>query len=176
MKKLLIVSSTKNSNLELSNKIEDFLGNKNELSCKVVSLEDFRLPLYTPTLEIEYKNKDSFPENIEKVKNLICDSNALIWCSPEYNGGISPIVTNAIAWISRATKDWKEGFKEKNSLICTSSGGNGKNFIKGFRIQLDYLGSSVFDKSLVKTNAKDIDDNEFISVLDEFCEKIIAEK
>ena len=168
MKKLLIVSSTKNSNLELSNKIQNFLQNNDQFSCNVISLEDFNLPLYTPTLEEKYKEDESFPKNIEKVKDLICSSNAIIWCSPEYNGGISPIVTNAIAWISRATNDWKEGFKDKNSLICTSSGGNGNNFIKGFRIQLDYLGSLVFERSLVKTKAKDIDNQEFISVLNEF--------
>ena len=93
----------------------------------------------------------------------------MIWCGPEYNGGISPIFTNAIAWISRATEDWKEGFKDKHSLICTSSGGNGKNFIKGFTIQLGYLGSIVFERSLIQTNAKQIDQKEFSSVLDDFC-------
>ncbi len=95
----------------------------------------------------------------------------MIWCSPEYNGGISPIVTNSIAWISRATEDWKEGFKDKHALICTSSGGNGKNFIKGFKIQLGYLGSIIFERSLIQTKAKELDKNEFSSVLDDFLRK-----
>ena len=172
MSNLLIISSTKKSNYELSKVIRDYLENKKSLSCKVISLEDFDLPLYTPTLESFYKKDNTFPENIQKSKELICSSTALIWCSPEYNGGISPIVTNAIAWISRATEDWKEGFKDKHSLICTSSGGNGKNFIEGFRIQLSYLGSIVFERSLIQTNAKKIDETDFSSVLDSFCEKI----
>lgn len=173
MVKLLIISSTKNSNLELSTDIKDYIKKKNKINCEVVSLEDFGLTLYTPTLEEKYKKDNCFPKNIEKIKNLICLSNAMVWCSPEYNGGISPIVTNAIAWISRATEDWKEGFKNKNSLICTSSGGNGKNFIKGFTIQLNYLGSEVFDRSLIKTKAKDLDESEFSKVLDDFCEKVL---
>ena len=174
MKKLLIISSTLNSNFSLSVDIQNFFKtNNNQLDSEVISLEDFNLPLYTPTLEENYKKNTSFPENISKIKDLICTSNAMIWCSPEYNGGISPILTNSIAWISRATKDWKEGFKDKHSLICTSSGGNGKNFIKGFTIQLEYLGSQVFERSLIRTSSNEIDESDFKSVLDEYCKKIL---
>ncbi|MAI75909.1 MAG: hypothetical protein CBC25_01930 [Pelagibacteraceae bacterium TMED65] len=172
MKKLLIISSTKKSNLDLSIKIKNFIKTKDVFNCEVVSLEDFELPLYTPTLEAKYKTDNSFPNSITKIKDLICSSNAMIWCSPEYNGGISPIVTNAIAWISRATKDWKEGFDKKNSLICTSSGGNGKNYVQGFSMQLNYLGSIVFEKSIIKTSSKDCDDKEFSDILNDFCSNI----
>ena len=154
MKNILIVSSTNNSNFELSNNINDFFKNKDGVSSSVISLEDFNLPLFKPSLEEDYKSNNSFPQDIEKVKNLIISSDAIIWCSPEYNGGISPILTNMIAWISRATEDWKDGFKDKHSLICTSSGGNGRNFIKGFSIQLSYLGSKVMEESIVITKKK----------------------
>ena len=169
MSNMLIISATNNSNFELSIGIKNYIENHKKFNCEVVSLEDFGLPLYTPKLEAIYKKDNSFPENIQRSKELICTSEAMIWCGPEYNGGISPIFTNAIAWISRATEDWKEGFKDKHSLICTSSGGNGKNFIKGFTIQLGYLGSIVFERSLIQTNAKQIDQKEFSSVLDDFC-------
>ena len=172
MKNLLIVSSTRNSNYELSHDIKDFFDKKTDLSCEVISLEEFNLPLYTPGLEETFKNSDSFPEDIKKVKDLLVSSDALIWCSPEYNGGISPILTNAIAWISRATEDWKDGFKGKHSLICTSSGGNGINFIKGFKLQLDYLGAQVMDKSIIKTKKKDIEKNEFLEILGKFYKEI----
>ena len=108
MKKLLIISSTRNSNYELSCDIKEFFDKKTDLLCSVISLEEFDLPLFTPGLEESYKNSNSFPEDIRKVKDLLVSSDALIWCSPEYNGGISPILTNTIAWISRATEDWKE--------------------------------------------------------------------
>ena len=88
------------------------------------------------------------------MKDFLISSDALIWCSPEYNGGISPILTNVIAWISRATDDWRDGFKDKHSLVCSSSGGNGTNFVKGFTIQLSYLGSKVMEKSIIKTKKR----------------------
>ena len=161
MKNLLIISSTKNSNLELSKEIKKFFDEKENINCSVISLEQFDLPLYRPELEEEFKNKSFFPDDIAKVKDCLISSDALIWCSPEYNGGISPILTNVIAWISRATDDWREGFKDKHSLICSSSGGNGTNFVKGFSIQLSYLGSIVMEKSIIKTKKKDIGKPEF---------------
>ena len=173
MKKLLIVSSTKNSNFQLSKEIKDFFGDNKEISCNVISLEDFDLPLYKPYLEENFKKKDEFPGDIERIKNFFLESDAFVWCSPEYNGGISPILTNVIAWISRATIDWKEGFKDKHSLICTSSGGNGKHFIKGFTLQLDYLGAKVMDESIIRTNKKDVEENEFKEILTKFLKKFI---
>ena len=172
MKNLLIISSTKNSNFQLSQEIKSFFDKKENISSSVISLEELNLPLFMPSLEENFKKNNSFPIDIEKVKNKILSSDALIWCSPEYNGGVSPILTNVIAWISRATEDWKEGFKDKPSLICTSSGGNGKNFIEGFRIQLNYLGSRVFGESLIQTKSKEIQKEEFCSVLDSFCKNI----
>ena len=111
MKNLLIISSTKNSNFELSKDIKKFFDSKKDINCSIISLEQFNLPLYRPELEEDFKNKSLFPDDITKVKDFLVSSDALIWCSPEYNGGISPILTNVIAWISRATEDWRDGLK-----------------------------------------------------------------
>ena len=168
MKNLLIISSTKNSNFDLSQDIKSYFDNKEDISCSVISLEEFDLPLYRPELEEKFKESSSFPEDIDKVKSFIVKSDALIWCSPEYNGGVSPILTNMIAWISRATDDWREGFKDKHSLVCSSSGGNGKHFIEGFSLQLSYLGSKVMDKSIIKTKKNDINKSDFEGILGDF--------
>jgi NAD(P)H-dependent FMN reductase len=168
MKKLLIISSTRNSNFDLSQDIKSYFDNKEDISCSVISLEEFDLPLYRPELEEKFKESSSFPEDIDKVKSFIVKSDALIWCSPEYNGGVSPILTNMIAWISRATDDWREGFKDKHSLVCSSSGGNGKHFIEGFSLQLSYLGSKVMDKSIIKTKKSDINKSDFEGILGDF--------
>ncbi len=171
MKKILIISSTTNTNLDLSREIKNFIDSL-EVKTEILSLEEFNLPLFTPTLENEFKDKQNFPVNIEKIKNILLNSTALIWCSPEYNGGISPIVTNTIAWISRATNDWKEAFNNKKVLICSSSGGNGKNFVQGFKIQLSYLGSIVNEEYIIRTKRNDIDKKFFTEVLSKFCSQI----
>ena len=105
--------------------------------------------LFTPSLEIEVKRENGYPKKISEIKSMLVGTDAIIWCGPEYNGGISPIITNMIAWVSRLGDDWKEGFDGK-TLICSSSGGNGNNFVKGFSIQLNYLGANRFEKALIK--------------------------
>ena len=173
MIRLLIISSTRNSNLEMSNDIKSYYDAKKNIEAKVISLEDFELPLFTPTREDQYKLNNDFPKNINKIKDILLNSQAIIWCSPEYNGGISPIVTNTIAWISRATVDWKESFNKKDILICSSSGGNGKSFIESFKIQLNYLGSNVMENFLIKTKKSGLDEDEFSKVLNSFYSKIV---
>lgn len=168
MKNLLIISSTQNSNLDLSKKINEFFHQKDNLNSKVISLEDFKLPLYTPTLEQKFKEMNEFPAGIVDIKDCLVSSSALIWCSPEYNGGVSPILTNSIAWISRTTDNWKDAFIDKNMLICSSSGGNGNSFIKSFEIQLNYLGAIVYNQSIVQTKKNGHDQDLFIEVLTNF--------
>ena len=168
MKNLLIISATPNTNLKLSEEIKDFFSSKEDVNPIIINLEEFDLPLYTPSLEDTFTQNKNFPENIKKIKDILLNSHAIIWCSPEYNGGISPIVTNTIAWISRATNDWKEAFKEKNNLICSSSGGNGKNFVAGFRMQLEYLGSEVNENSIIRTKKVDINRDSFNEILSGF--------
>ena len=136
MKKLLIVSATPFSNFDLSEQIKVYLEKKSDLSCQIISLEDLNLPLFTPSLEVKIKEQNNFPKEITEIKSMLVSADATIWCSPEYNGGVSPIITNTIAWVSRIGDDWKEGFDGKKTLICSSSGGNGNNFVKGFSIQL----------------------------------------
>ena len=168
MEKILIISSTRNSNFDMSKKIKSFFDGLGPTITELICLEDFSLPLFTPTLEMQFKNNNDFPENIGKIKDLLLSSKAVVWCSPEYNGGISPILTNSIAWISRATTDWKEAFINKKMLICSSSGGNGKNFVEGLRLQLKYLGSEVMEDCIIQTKKQSISENEFNEKLSQF--------
>ena len=168
MKKLLIVSATPFSNFDLSEQIKVYLEKKSDLSCQIISLEDLNLPLFTPSLEVKIKEQNNFPKEITEIKSMLVSADATIWCSPEYNGGVSPIITNTIAWVSRIGDDWKEGFDGKKTLICSSSGGNGNNFVKGFSIQLSYLGANILEKSLIKTKKNRIKTKEFTEVLDSF--------
>ena len=65
MKNILIVSSTKNSNYQLSNEIKGFFDYKKDISSSIISLEEFDLPLYNPGLEEKFIKTNSFPDDIE---------------------------------------------------------------------------------------------------------------
>ena len=113
MHKILIVSATSGSNLRLAKRLEKSL----DIEKEIVNLEDFIMPLYTPKVG---------KVNDEKIKDLcskFSQSNGLIFCAPEYNGSIPPIITNAIAWMSVSTDYWRDAFNNKIGLIASSSGG-----------------------------------------------------
>ena len=38
--------------------------------CEVISLEDFELPLYTPTLEEKFKNEELFQKTFQRLKRI----------------------------------------------------------------------------------------------------------
>ena len=144
MNKVLIISSTRGTNLALANKISNLL----ELDNQVMCLEDFPLPLYTPDAE---KPKAEF-------MNRICQqfivSDGLIFCAPEYNGGSPPILTNIITWLSVSTDNWREVFNEKKGLIATHSGGAGSRFLATFRVQLEHMGVIVYPRSIMVNRSK----------------------
>ena len=60
MKNLLIISSTYNSNYQLSEDIKNYYKNNNEIKCSLISLEEFDLPLYIPPHLKQFLKKNHF--------------------------------------------------------------------------------------------------------------------
>ena len=71
LKKILIISSTNNSNFDLSKDIKFFFDKKEGILSEVISLEKYELPLYTPTLENDFETTKSFPEQIQILKDIL---------------------------------------------------------------------------------------------------------
>ena len=61
-----------------------------------ISLLDYPLPLYHGDLEVE----QGVPANAEKLKRQFCIHHGIFIASPEYNASITPLLKNAIDWIS----------------------------------------------------------------------------
>ena len=158
MKKIIIISATSGKNLNLAKKIGDLL----DFKYQIISLEDYRLPLYTGNFELE--NKTLINDLCQKVIN----ANGFIFCGPEYNGGSAPILTNAITWISVTTDHWKDAFKEKIGLIATHSGGNGDSFLLTFRQQLEFLGVVVYPQSIKVNKTKVFNVNTTKKIIKDF--------
>ena len=145
MKNILIISATMKTNYKLSKDIQIILKEYN-VNTTLISLENYDLPLYTDKAFKDGKN--DYETEINELTDCLVTNEGIIICGPEYNGSISPIITNAIAWISTCSNYWKDSFENKNFLIATSSGGLGNKFIMAMKIQLEHLGAIVMPKSI----------------------------
>jgi NAD(P)H-dependent FMN reductase len=61
-----------------------------------LSLADFEMPMFNEDLEAEHT-----PEAARRLADLFRSSDIVVIITPEYNGGITPLIANMLAWISR---------------------------------------------------------------------------
>jgi chromate reductase, NAD(P)H dehydrogenase (quinone) len=64
-------------------------------------LGDYPMPLYDGDLE----SRDGVPENAYKLKALMEAHQGVFIASPEYNASITPLLKNALDWVSRAADE-----------------------------------------------------------------------
>ena len=150
MSKILIISATSDKNLELANALQSLLTTMGTDSGLVV-LDKLNLPLYSYEAKIE---SGVLEEIIEKMKN----ASGLIFCAPEYNGNVPPVLSNAITWISVKSKNWRDSFNGKFAVIGTHSAGDGYRFLTAFRSQLEYKGTNVLARTISITKEKPLNE------------------
>ena len=158
MKKILIISATSGNNLDLANDIRKLLSVDNE----VISLEDYELPLYTGKVKIDNQTI------VNRLCNKVLDASGFIFCGPEYNGGSTPMLINAITWISVTTEHWRDSFSDKIGLIATHSGGGGNSFLSTFRQQLEFMGVVVFPRSIKVNKKNDFNEKSVKKIIERF--------
>ena len=163
--KVLIVSATSSTNLQLSKDLEKIL-QKFNIETEIVNIEDFSLPLFVSSNFSKIKEK--YCDNINNLTEKFIQSRGIIICAPEYNGSIPPIITNMIAWISVSTENWRFAFSDKISLIATSSGGPGNKYIMAMKSQLEHLGSVVMPRSINTTTSVKLDLKSAEKILNKF--------
>lgn len=73
------------------------IARKAGVEATLIDLKDFEMPIYNGDIEAE----TGLPENAKRLKQLFVDHDGLFIASPEYNSSISPLLTNALDWISR---------------------------------------------------------------------------
>jgi len=85
-----------------------------------IRLKDFALPLYDGDLEIS-----AFPQAARDLKALFRSHHGFLIATPEYNGGVSGVLKNAIDWVSRPTDGEHivalSGFRGKVAGLMASS-------------------------------------------------------
>jgi len=62
-----------------------------------IRLSDFELPIYDADWEAEC----GLPKGAQALKALLADSQGLLIATPEYNGGYTALLKNALDWMSR---------------------------------------------------------------------------
>ncbi|WP_196260342.1 NADPH-dependent FMN reductase [Pelagibacterium limicola] len=61
-----------------------------------VSLKDFEMPIFNEDLE-----PDNVPQTAIRLARLFVSHNIVFIATPEYNGGLPPLLVNALTWLSR---------------------------------------------------------------------------
>ena len=158
IKKIVIISATSRNNLVLTKKIALLFNLKNE----IITLEDYNLPLYDSKVVLKDSSK------INDLCKKIISADGFVFCGPEYNGGSAPILTNAITWISVSTNHWRDAFLDKKGLVATHSGSGGDSFLSTFKQQLEFMGVTVYPKSIKVNKHKDFDVNLSKSIIQKF--------
>jgi len=114
-----------------------------------ISLADYPLPLMDEDLERE----KGIPDNALKLARLIAAHDAVLICTPEYNGSIPPLLKNTIDWVSRVKKDGAKPlhpYPGKLVAICSSSDGHfaGIRSANHLRAVLAHIGMEVLSQQV----------------------------
>lgn len=91
------------------------------LAINECELESLKLPLYTQVIE----QADGYPAALRTLRAQLAEAQGLIIGCPEYNGLITPLLLNALTWLSRSESAEPDlsCFRLKPVLICSSSPG-----------------------------------------------------
>jgi chromate reductase len=93
-------SARENSHNKRLARLGAAISEANSIPSTFVDLADYPMPIYDGDLEA----KSGPPENARKLKNLMRAHTGIFITSPEYNASFSPLLKNAIDWVSH-TRD-----------------------------------------------------------------------
>jgi len=149
---LLICSASSGKNRQLAFQLAE-LAESIGLAADVLDLTEDALPLFTPNREAA-----GVPEAFAAIEARFKRATGMLFCAPEYNGSIPPSLTNAIAWLSTSTDDFRALFNGRPVAIATHSGGGGQKVLMAMRIQLAHLGSNVLGRELLTRKNKPLNE------------------
>lgn len=143
---MLILSATNGNNLNLARAFAAE-ATKQGVTAEVISLPDLQLPLYDSVVG------EAGP-GLAQLEQALKQHQGLVVCAPEYNGSIPPVVSNAIAWLSVSTEDFRALFNTRPVALASHSGGGGQKVGLAMRQQLSHLGCNVLGREVVANTQK----------------------
>lgn len=160
-----ILVASLNQNVKLAKILERQL---EELGVKstMINLVELHLPMHSSREE-----EKGISQVVHEVVKVLEISEGYLVIAPEYNYSIPPILTNAVAWISRVDSDFRKYFQDKKILLATHSGGGGTDILRDMRTQFSKLGADVFEEEILTTYQKNLDETFSKEVLNTFIKK-----
>lgn len=118
-----------------------------------VDLKNFPIPLY----DGDYEEQFGLPPAVLKLRRLFETHDALLIASPEYNGFPSPLLKNALDWLSRPYHGEARHavFRDKPVLLLAAARGDsgGQRGLAQLRVLLGNLKAACFEHEYLLPNA-----------------------
>lgn len=156
---LLICSASSGENKRLASRLLQWARDM-DIDAQTVDLTEVDLPLYTPV-----RDDLGAPPSVASLSATFAAAKGFFVCAPEYNGSIPPSLTNAIAWMSTQTDDFRALFNGKPLAMGTHSGGGGQKVLVAMRIQFSHLGCNVMGRELLTNKNKPLREESALSIL-----------
>lgn len=161
--KTLILLASSGENLKLANILQQQLLSL-EAEAEIVNIMKLKLPLYDMDVEVS----EGVPQKVYDLMEKMKEVNSYIVVAPTYNGSIPPVLSNVIAWISRADADFRILFNERIVLLCSHSLSDCSGAIIAMRQQFNKLGSIVLSREIGTTLEKELNEKSSLKTLKQF--------
>jgi len=161
MANFLMITATSGTNLELAERFAGAARDKGH-EAEVVDLAAMELPMFTMA-------RSGDPEQAADVSELtqqMIDADAWVVVAPEYNGSVPPTLNNALAWLSRDWKSFRDMCTGKPVGLATHSGGGGAHVIMAMRMQFSFLGADVMGRALTSGRNKEANPETIDAMID----------
>jgi NAD(P)H-dependent FMN reductase len=158
-KKLLILAASNGENLKLARRCSD-TAEELGASPAILDLTTAGLPLFTPQAQAA-----GHPPALLTLAQQMEEASCWLICAPEYNASIPPVLSNAIAWLSVHSDDFRALFDSRPIALATYSGSGGTAVLAAMRLQLVYLGANVVGRQLIGNESRPVRGETIVDVL-----------
>lgn len=119
------------------------------IDARFIDLADFEMPMYNFDLE----EAEGQPAAAVELHDLMKSADAVVFVSPEYNGGPTPVLKNSIDWVSRVSKRPLEG--KRIGLVSATPGRRGGIVgLASMRLILTNMRADLAEEDLAIGNAR----------------------
>ena len=120
----------------------------------LIDLKAYPMPLFNQ----DFEQQHGMPESAQQLKQQFIDHDGIFFACPEYNSSLSPLLKNALDWISRPQHKKEPpliAFKDKAAAISAASPSQlgGIRGLVALRLMLSNVGMNVVGQQLTLSNA-----------------------